>query len=205
MKTFIKISLTVIACCGLCTSAMAANRFIVKYKTVGTPSQEQLDALSKAAAAIVADVKASCRNTLGTGAQVIILSKKLDRKQIEQFISSVKQDKSIAYIEEDRIMQTTEEKPNENRVEANYRNNRFIVSFRTAGKPSLEQLDALSKAASVVVTDVKATYRNTLGIGAHVITLSKDLDKKQTDQFINNVKQDKNIEYIEEEGEAKAF
>jgi len=123
MKTFIKISLTILAC-GLCISAMAANRFIIKYKLneaqisflsahsgadekkakaqiraqmMEKISKEKIDALSKAAG-----VQAEDSHALATGAHVITLSEHLDEKQTEQFISNVKQDNSVEYIEEDK-------------------------------------------------------------------------------------------------------
>ena len=70
---------------------------------------------------------------------------------------------------------------------------------------SLEQLDALSKAADVKIdskgTKIRATDSYPLAIGAHVITLSEDLDKIQTKQFISNVEQNSDVEYIEEDRE----
>lgn len=61
-------------------------------------------------------------------------------------------------------------------------------------KLSKEQLDALSATAKAQVTD-----SHSLANGAHVIKLSKDLDEKQTEQFIHDVEQYNNIEFIEED------
>ena len=125
MKTFIKTGL-IIFTCGLCMSAMAANRFIVKYKPTEAQtsyllarsgidekkakaqireqmmeriSKEKVDALSRAAGVQVKDSHA-----IATGAHVIILNGHLDEKQTEQFIRNVKQDNSIEYIEEDLVV-----------------------------------------------------------------------------------------------------
>ena len=125
MKIFIKISLTILAC-SLCMSAMAANRFIIKYKPnesqtsfllehegadkkkarahirtqmmEGKISNEKRDVLSTASR-----VRAKHSHSLATGAHVITLSEHLDKKQTEQFISNVKQDNSVEYIVEDKI------------------------------------------------------------------------------------------------------
>ncbi|CAL7963464.1 exported hypothetical protein [Gammaproteobacteria bacterium] len=124
MKAFTKISLTILACC-LCMSAMAANRFIIKYKPSESQtsfleaavdkkkaeaeiraqmmekiSNEKIDALSKAVG--IPGVQAKESHPLATGAHVIILSNQLDEKQTEQFISTVKQDTSVEYIVEDK-------------------------------------------------------------------------------------------------------
>ena len=67
---------------------------------------------------------------------------------------------------------------------------------------SKDQLDALSKAADVKPgAKVQVIYSHPLATGAHVITLSEDLDETQTEQFIHNVKQDNNVEYFEEDKE----
>jgi hypothetical protein len=124
MKTFVKISLIIFMCC-VCAPAIAASRFIIKYKPneaqaafllahrgidekwakaqirvqmMGNLSQEKIDVLSKAAGAQAKDFQALC-----TGSHVIMLSKDLDEKQTRQFIRNVQQDNSVEYIEEDKI------------------------------------------------------------------------------------------------------
>jgi len=129
MNTYIKTTLT-IALCGLCMSAMAVDRFAVKYKLNESQkaflssssgadkkqaeelvikelmeklSKEQLDALSKAA-----DVKPGTKvqvtysHPLATGAHVITLNEDLDETQTKRFIHNVEQDNSIEFIEEDK-------------------------------------------------------------------------------------------------------
>lgn len=125
MKTLIKVCLTTLVC-ALCVSAIAEDRFIIKYKLnewqkyilseyggadkekhdklirfllMERLSKEQVDALSKAAG-----VQAQDWHSLGNGAHVIALSKDLDEKQTEQFIRNVEQDKSVEYIEVDAII-----------------------------------------------------------------------------------------------------
>ena len=71
-------------------------------------------------------------------------------------------------------------------------------------KLSKEQLDVLSKAVDKLNTlstanKIQVTDSHSLGTGAHVIKLSEDLDKTQTEQFIHNVEQDNSIEFIEED------
>ncbi|CAL7963461.1 hypothetical protein GAMM_40286 [Gammaproteobacteria bacterium] len=122
MKAFIKTCLMIFAC-GLYVSAIATNRFIIKYKPNESQtsfllahggadenkaktemmekiSNEKIDTLSKAVG--IPGVQARDSHPLATGAHVIILSKYLDEKQTEQFISTVKQDNSVEYIEEDK-------------------------------------------------------------------------------------------------------
>ena len=71
-------------------------------------------------------------------------------------------------------------------------------------KLSKEQLDVLSKAADVkITTKIQVIDSHSLATGAHVIILSEDLDAIQTEQFIHNVKQNDNIEYIEEDKELR--
>jgi hypothetical protein len=67
-------------------------------------------------------------------------------------------------------------------------------------KLSKGQLDALSKAATTQVTDSRS-----LANGAHVITLSEDLDETQTEQFIRNVEQYGDVDFIEEDKEVEAW
>ncbi len=124
MNTYIKATITIILF-GLCTSTMAEDRFIVKYKL----SEAQKDFLSS-----------------HRGAE----AKKAEARIREELME----------------------------------------------KLSKEQLAALSAAAKVRVTDWFS-----LANGAHVITLSEDLDKTQTEQFIHDVEQDNYIEFIEEDKE----
>ncbi len=60
---------------------------------------------------------------------------------------------------------------------------------------SQEKIDALSKAAGVQAKDFMS-----IATGAHVIILTKDLNEKQTEQFIRIVQQDNSVAYIVEEG-----
>lgn len=99
MKTFIRLCLSIIAC-SLGVSAMATNRFIVKYK------QNKFQVAEKKIGELLKKIGVQVENSyvLPTGAHVIILNKDLDKKQTEQFINSFKQDDSIEYIEEDQII-----------------------------------------------------------------------------------------------------
>ena len=126
MNTYIKTIITLIMF-SLCTTTMAANRFIVKYKLNESQksflsshsgddakearakireelmeklSKEQLDALS-----VVAKVQVTYSRPLANGAHVITLSKDLDETQTEQFINTVEQCNDIEFIEEDKIQQ----------------------------------------------------------------------------------------------------
>ncbi len=119
-----------IAICYSCTSTLAADRFIVKYKlsesqkkilslhgnldsneAISTElrkklSAEQLDVLSKSAneanaLSSITNIRTTDLRSLTSGSHVIILSEDLDEIQTDRFIRIVEQDNSIEYIEED--------------------------------------------------------------------------------------------------------
>jgi hypothetical protein len=69
-----------------------------------------------------------------------------------------------------------------------------LIRIQMMEKLSQEKVDALSQAAGVTATDSYPIFT-----GAHVIFLSKDLDRKKTEQFIHNVKTDTSVEYIVED------
>lgn len=128
MNMYIKTIFTIVLCSS-CMTAIAADRFIVKYRLsesqkaflsshagvdakaakakireelMQSLSKEQLDALSTAAKAQVTNSR-----SLANGAHVITLNKNLDEKQTEQFIHDVEQYNDIEFIEEDKIQQAT--------------------------------------------------------------------------------------------------
>ena len=135
MHRYIKTAIITIALSGLFTSALAQDRFIVKYKL--TKSQEdylsshrgadkkeaeekirkelmkkfsetQLAALSMATNKITglsAEIKVNDAHSLATGAHVIRLSEDLDKTQSEELIKNVLQDNSVDYIGEDLLLQ----------------------------------------------------------------------------------------------------
>ena len=124
MSTYVNTAITVVLF-GLCMSAMAADRFIIKYKL----NERQKYILSEYGGA--------------------------DKKKHDKLV-------------------------------------RFLLMERLLKK----QEDALSKAAGVQAED-----SHSLADGAHVITLSEDLDKIQTEQFIRIVEQYNDVEFIEEDAE----
>lgn len=123
MKKYIKISIAIIFCF-LCTVSIAANRFIIKYKSndnntnISTTNYsvkkipaEKIIILSRKAEQAGDKTNKIIRSyVLATGAFVIILDKDLDKNQTENFINSVKEDNDVKYIEEDKVMKMARSK-----------------------------------------------------------------------------------------------
>ncbi len=129
MNMYVKTVFTIVLCIS-CMTAIAADRFIVKYKLSESQkaflashagadakearakirkelrerlSNEQIDALSKAAEVKEAvKIQATDWHSLGDGAHVIILSEDLSEAQTEKFINNVSQYNDIESIEEDK-------------------------------------------------------------------------------------------------------
>ena len=85
-------------------------------------------------------------------------------------------------------------------VDAQARQAQDQVREELIAKLSLEQLESLSaaaaKATGKIPEAIQVTESRSLTNGAHIITLSEDLDEYQTEQFIEDVFQNKGIEVI---------
>lgn len=134
MNKHIKIS-AIIMLSVLCTTSMAANRFIIKYKSdsdnmnINAVYEENKDTnkikspqVKKLADKKIIDLSQQAEKSgnkpnkikeshvLFNGAFVIILDSDLDKNQTKDFIDSVKEDNSVEYIEEDRVVKITHNK-----------------------------------------------------------------------------------------------
>lgn len=128
MNRYIKINIIIIFSF-LCATSIAANRFIIKYKlsdanmytgatyekdisankirnhSTKKLSDEEIMLLSKKAARAGNKAnKVTESHSMITGAVVIILNNDLDKNQTKNFIDSVREDNSVEYIEEDRVV-----------------------------------------------------------------------------------------------------
>ena len=80
----------------------------------------------------------------------------------------------------------------------------MLIAKELIKKLSQEKIDALVAAANKVkgnsLEKIQIIHSGAVGNSAHVITLSEDLNKEQTQQFINEVARFGNVASIEEAG-----
>lgn len=116
MSTYIKIS-TLIVLCIFCNTSMAVNRFIVKYKANSnkitetdkpllkkSPNEKIHHLSQKSSEAGGKENQAIISHNVAAETHVVILDNHLDKEQANKFITSVQEDSSVEYIEEDRIV-----------------------------------------------------------------------------------------------------
>jgi serine protease len=128
---FKKICLALI-CINLIKLALAADRFIVKYKPTAAQSKMLVQGGASSKIAIEQMQKPLSRarlkslsnfasgidiqeiNQMATGAHVIILNKNLNEKETANFMHSVKEESGIDYIEKDQILKPVKVSSNPN-------------------------------------------------------------------------------------------